>query len=600
MNAELRPPSYGAALGQLILKKRRARGLTQTQLSEDAFGTAAKTRRIHELESGTVANPHPTTIDPIIAVLKISEAELEACSDVSGQLPDPELDRAYREARNLIEAAARQFEHANPEASLGELEDYLRSKAREWRQLRRRIQAIEAADRELESLRDAATAALAAGEFERVDALLAQAEETQQKERTLKEVERQAQIRITRGDTALFREDAAAALELYRTAARFFEPFEPKRTAELLSYLAGRVYEISLRSLSPRFEIARELLDELATHPTVREDKVELAIANYRRGLLYRNEAVGRNGKEVDEELLRKALAFDRLAVQSIEGGDVVDLAVSSRISLGICLIEMAKFEPDAGHLDAAVEVMSTARVIAEEEAPSLVCTASNNLGAAYMQKRYGLQGVEREKVLEQALTQFARAISEAESHAAADIWGAGHMNAARVLVELTSLSEMAPKRSQFNRIRAVAHYHAALETYPATLFPDRFAAANAELADVLASLAVDDTSPFSAAYFSRALDAYECALSLFTKEAHPSHWANIHMRVGALFGNRASLLDDLGERDKHLTEARKCFQAAADVFVATGDADHAKACSDAASRVDEQLRSGVANASRE
>lgn len=590
MNAETENRTYGAALGQLIRKKRRALGLTQTQLAEDAFGTAAKTRRIHELESGTVANPHPKTIDPLISVLGITEAELEACSDASGQRPDVELDRAYREARNLIESAARQFEHANPDASLAELEDYLRAKAREWRQLRDRIQAMEATDRERDNLWDAAAAALAAGDFERVDALLAEAEDSQQKERTLQEIERQAQIRITRGDTCLFREDAAGALEFYKTAARFFDPFDPPRTADMLTYLAGRVYEMSLRSLTPRFDIACQLLEELAEHSTVRDDKVALGIANYRRGLLYRNEAVGRHGEIAKEELLRKALAFDRSAVDAIEGEDVVDLAVCARISLGICLLEMARIEPDAGHLAAAVDVLLSARVMAEEEAPPLVGNACNNLGAVYMAKRRVAGGPERLQFLELALAEFMRAIKEAEAHTHSDIWGAAHMNCARVLVEQVSLSEMDSAHRRFVRMRALVHYRAAIETYPETLFPDRFAEANAELADVLGALALDTAPPFSDAYFSRALDQYAAATAVFSKDGAPRRWADIHMRVGALFGNRASLLEAQDQRLEHLVQARSCFEAASETFSSIGDAEYGNACSEAAIRVTEQI----------
>jgi len=109
--------SFGMALGNLIYQKRKASGLTQMQLAEDAFGTPAKTRRISELENGTVANPHPKTIDPIISTLKISEAEIEECAKETNFKPDRDLDRAYREARNLIEAIAKQFEHSTPTAS---------------------------------------------------------------------------------------------------------------------------------------------------------------------------------------------------------------------------------------------------------------------------------------------------------------------------------------------------------------------------------------------------------------------------------------------------------------------------------------------------
>ncbi len=86
----MRDRTFGSALGKLIIQKRKSMGLTQTQLAEDAFGTAAKTRRISE------------------------------------------FDRAYSEARNLIDAIARQFEHSNPNATLADLDEFLRAKAKEW------------------------------------------------------------------------------------------------------------------------------------------------------------------------------------------------------------------------------------------------------------------------------------------------------------------------------------------------------------------------------------------------------------------------------------------------------------------------------------
>lgn len=52
--------SYGKRLGELIRNKRRIAGLNQIQLSEDAFGTHTKVRRISDLENGLVANPQAT------------------------------------------------------------------------------------------------------------------------------------------------------------------------------------------------------------------------------------------------------------------------------------------------------------------------------------------------------------------------------------------------------------------------------------------------------------------------------------------------------------------------------------------------------------
>lgn len=72
-HAPMKKQSFGAALGALIKQKRTILGLTQLQLSEDAYQSPSKVRRISELESGTVANPHPKTIDPLIVALKISD-----------------------------------------------------------------------------------------------------------------------------------------------------------------------------------------------------------------------------------------------------------------------------------------------------------------------------------------------------------------------------------------------------------------------------------------------------------------------------------------------------------------------------------------------
>lgn len=163
-------------------------GLTQTQLAEDAYGTPGKTRRISELENGIVANPHPATIDPIINVLRISEAELEQCATESHSLRDEDLDRAYREARNLIDAIARQFEHSNPAASLGELDEFLRAKAKEWVSLRDRIASLEAGDASIKALTEAASRALAEGRLDEVEALLSRAEGSYQYDRTLVEI----------------------------------------------------------------------------------------------------------------------------------------------------------------------------------------------------------------------------------------------------------------------------------------------------------------------------------------------------------------------------------------------------------------------------
>ena len=222
-------PSFGQALGALVRQKRQVQGLTQMQLAEDAFGTSGKTRRISELESGSVANTHLKTIDPIIATLGITNEELEDCAKRASPRIEDDLDRAYREARNLIEAVARQFDHDKPSAGLVELDAFLRAKAKEWRDLRDRIEQIDADENALSQLKQRAARALADGQFDEVDRLLGKAEEEYQLDRTLSQVRKHAGIRISRGDGRMLKGDANAALDHYRTAVEFYRSLMRQR-----------------------------------------------------------------------------------------------------------------------------------------------------------------------------------------------------------------------------------------------------------------------------------------------------------------------------------------------------------------------------------
>ena len=182
--AEMAENSFGKFLGELINRKRKSLGLTQLQLAEDAYGNSNKVRRISELENGIVANPYPKTIDPIIVTLGISEEELSECAVLSASKPDASLDRAYREAKHLIEEIAKQFEHSHPDASLNEFDEFLRSKASEWLELKKRISELDSIEGTVVELHTSANDALADGDFDQVDALLLQAEELQQEKRT--------------------------------------------------------------------------------------------------------------------------------------------------------------------------------------------------------------------------------------------------------------------------------------------------------------------------------------------------------------------------------------------------------------------------------
>lgn len=578
--------SFGQAIGALILQKRRKAGLTQTQLAEDAYGTAGKTRRISELETGQVARPHPRTLDPLLVALGISDAEVEECARAAAYQPDPDLDRAYREARNLIEAAARLFDHARPDASLAELEDHIRAKAIEWRHLKERIEAIDSIDRDLSRLSAAASAALAEGDFEKVDALLAEAEEQQQRERTLVEVERQAEIRITRGDACLFREDPSAALECYLTAARYFEPFDAERTAHELDRLAKRVYEISLRALTPRFFIGCGLLAALADLPLIASDPISLGLVNYRRGLTYRNEAMTRS--ETDRDLLFAAVTYARLAVEAPTPPGRTDMAISAIISLANCLHEMARIDDDLARLDEAAALLTEARTTAREEAPAILACATNNLGSTFVTRRKLAQDENVAELLEQAYSTFRDAVTEAEAIGDVENWGAARLNCARILQDQANRDEDETHR-RFLRIRAITDYQAAIETYPVTLFPTRYAEAQFELGITLSAYGLDDSVVSPDLHLSRAVGCFGYAIQIFGRETYPARWADIHVRVGVVFTHRANSSDQSVSKCHYLEQGRICFASAGEVYASLGEVERATDCEQAAAQCEQE-----------
>jgi len=559
--------SFGQALGALILQKRRAQGLSQLQLSEDAFGSSAKVRRISELETGQIANPHPKTIDPIIITLGITEAEIEECARATNAKVDPDLDRAYREARNLIDALAYQFDHARPEGHLSELEDFLRSKAKEWRKLRARVEEIDAAGAELKDLKLEASAALAEGDFGKVDALLARIEEGFQQERTLAEISKQAEIRVTRADTCLMREDPDGALAHYLQAAYFFQHFDEEEMARILDENAHKIYESGLRTLRPRFHVGVRLLEEMLRLDFVKGDPLRDAKAHYQLGLILRNAAAQKEGYEW-RTLIGQALEHARQSASQIAVANNAFQLVSSKIALANCLHDIGTMDKDRVALDEALAVMRAARLIAieEEDANSLLCHASNIIGATTLAIEQIRESTISDAIIVDVMGYYDEAIKNAEKHFNLDIWGGTRINRARLFEARARQPEREEHERIFLRMQAIVDYQASIETYPETIFPMRFAQAHFELAGVLFQQALDVGRPQNEMYMFRAIQSYEIAGMFFQQEELSLQWAQCQMYVASIFANHAHL-EGCQTRDHDSDQALQRFEAALEVF---------------------------------
>lgn len=532
--------TFGQALGSLIYRKRKAAGLTQMQLAEDAYGSSGRTRRISELESGIVANPHPKTIDPIIVALQISDSEVEECARSIASRPESDLDRAYREARNLIDAIAKQFEHSKPSATLAELDQFLRSKAAEWASLRARLMAIEVPQKELLGLREQAAGALSEGDFVRVDSLLSEAEENYHKSQTLEEVSRFSEIRLIRGDSSMFSGKPEGALELYLSAAEFFRPFDERKTAECLNKTAWKAYEIERRSLDPALFVPARLLERLLELPSVKNNPEEIAAANYRLGLIYRTE-FDMSPHRDDLTSLDKAILHSQLGMSFLSRQGATFESISASIGLANCLGQRGRLRGDSTDLSSAVTLLKTARSTADsvDGAAELLPHIYNNLGNSLL----GLGEVEHSQgYLDEALEAFSAGVKESERFSNAEGWGAAKINIGALLSDRAQDEELESHVRRFLRVRAISEFHAALEIFPESMFPTQYAQAHLRLGDVLREHALSSEEGLVEFYLFRAIQSYEAAATVVTKERDPRRWAHIQIQLGSIFAFHAKL----------------------------------------------------------
>ena len=185
---------FGAQLGRLVRERRGVEGFSQDGLAEKTGLTKA---RISDLETGKIPNPQAKTIDALCVALNISREERVGCYPASRPTLPP----------RLLENLAHHFERDMPDATEEELEAFLMAKAEEFREMRERLKKLAETEGRISELINAANEALEEGEFETADDLLKQAEAVQLQSTTIVALEKQARLRIERGNVALVNGD---------------------------------------------------------------------------------------------------------------------------------------------------------------------------------------------------------------------------------------------------------------------------------------------------------------------------------------------------------------------------------------------------------
>lgn len=423
--------------------------------------------------------------------------------------------------RELLENLAQRFGHTNPDAPVEVLSAFLKEMAKEWKALKARLAALEAVDSHLANSRAAAEDALARGDFDEADAILAAAEDIQQRERTLVEVRKQVELRWIRADAARLKGDADSASSHFEKAAEFLAPFDEIGSAAIRGFGADRLYEHAHRFGGTGLLRAIEL---------------------YRRNL----------AAYTPKEHHPEAWA----GTQNNLGNTLQVQAARTPGAAGACLLG---------------EAVTAYRAALEVRTPSAHpfdwARIQNNLGGALHDQAMQSGGAARDKLLAEALAAY-RAALKIYTRAAPLLCAETKRNLAGVLAD-QARSPGAVEEKLFGQ--AVVAYREALEVFSRVEHPAARAATQHELGRALVAQA---KRTFSAAVAGRLLGeaetAYCEALELFELTEHPVQWAGTQNDLGIALCAQAARIEGTAKAGL-LGRAIAAFQAALKVRTRTG-----------------------------
>jgi transcriptional regulator with XRE-family HTH domain len=200
---------FGVHFGRIVRKRRGIEGLSQDDLASRSNLTKA---RISDIETGKIGNPQVKTVDALCVALNISAEEREGCYVGPAPILPP----------RLLKRLANYFGREMPEGTQEELEDFLMVKAEEFREMRERLKNLAEPEGRTSELISAAHEAVGAGEFGTADDLLTQAEAVQLQSSTVIALQKQATLRIERGNVALVVGDIQSAVRHFEQSSRYF------------------------------------------------------------------------------------------------------------------------------------------------------------------------------------------------------------------------------------------------------------------------------------------------------------------------------------------------------------------------------------------
>ncbi|WP_147252089.1 helix-turn-helix transcriptional regulator [Thalassospira profundimaris] len=585
--------SFGQLIGGLILRKRKALGLTQLQLSEDAFGSASKVRRISELENGTVSNPHPRTIDPLLVALGVSESEIAKCAEEANYHPDDDLTEAYAHIESTLRTVAEQFENENPRANFDEITKFLESKAREYVSLKQQMNEILKSSEGISNSIQNASSQIDAGNIEGAMSFLKIAEDTQLQEKTIKQIRKQASISITRGNCAFLQDDLNLCYQCYERAALYLSHFDKLEMITLFEELAGQMYEGSRRSAFPHVWISVDLLNRcLVEIENAEISDVVLAGLHLKTSMALRQHGLDL----VDAERLRvleSSIDHAREAVKlfsQLEDDSEYDLP-SAQVALANSFLDIYGLAQDHSHIDTAIEILSDAydRLEQAKNSRPIFSYVANSLGAAILKKSGFHQASHSPEAMKRAREVFSASEICARENFDIEALISASINLGQIFFSQSQALEESSRKSEFLRLLAISKFMQCREFFSNTRLPYQLAELHFLLGEVLYVHALFSNEEMYEIFSVRCLDAYFQSLEFITAEVEPERYAYIRCRIGAVYGNHAVRMK--GDTEKHdLERAIESFEEAEEIYSERSDTSSLEICRSNLGRLKEEL----------
>lgn len=466
------------------------------------------------------------------AIIRKQELSDEKIDAVLAQLEKmrPEIDTGI----SVLRAVAKRFQVFNPDHTKEDLLLALENAADHYLKLKLLISSISLGEEDVSKLTTLAQEAINKGLFEEADAYLAEAEDLQLKNNTLRSITEQAKTRDVRIEAALLADDVKRAAINMCKVLDWFLPFDKSEAISRANRYGMRLVEYCRKSLNGNFEEAILVLsqglsfcDKTSSPKEWVETQNNLATAC----LEYGKKNAGEKGKIQ----INKAIdLFDEI-LKSRERGNTTFSVAGVQGNLGIAyLIRSDRVKGADGKADlfASIKLLQEAlkNRNSNEPASSLALT-KNNLGVASLGYFRRLGGGEGKHYLKQAIVHFSDLLSIFTKEDSPIEWANTQVNLGNAY--FASCECLGGEASAIEMQRGIDAYNAALLVYDEAGSLNLWAKTKSNLGVAHLRRSERLGGKERAAEIKQSIANLEDILKIYSKDNSPIFWASVNYNLG-------------------------------------------------------------------